>query len=47
MPSAQLGISHSTISDHIVKANRFIKTYLTSRTDVALSLVITFISGDL
>jgi len=45
--SAQLGISHSTISDHIVKANRFIKTYLTSRTDVALSLVITFISGDL
>ncbi|SEJ57938.1 RNA polymerase sigma-70 factor, ECF subfamily [Dyadobacter sp. SG02] len=45
--SAQLGISHSTISDHIVKANRFIKTYLTSRTDVALSLIITFIGSDL
>ncbi|SDF86936.1 RNA polymerase sigma-70 factor, ECF subfamily [Dyadobacter soli] len=45
--SAQLGISHSTISDHIVKANRFIKTYLTSRTDVALSLIITLIGTDL
>ncbi len=45
--SAQLGISHSTISDHIVKANRFIKTYLTSRTDVTLSLIITFIGADL
>lgn len=45
--SAQLGISHSTISDHIVKANRFIKTYLTSRTDVTLSLIIAFIGADL
>ncbi len=45
--SAQLGISHSTISDHIVKANRFIKTYLTTRTDVALSLIITVITADL
>jgi RNA polymerase sigma-70 factor (family 1) len=45
--SSQLGISHSTISDHIVKANRFIKAYLTSRTDLALSLMITLIGADL
>ena len=45
--SAQLCMSQSTISDRIVKANRVSKTYLTSRTDVALSLIITFIGADL
>lgn len=45
--SVQLGISPSTISDHIVKANRFIKTYLNSRTDVALSLIVAVLTGDL
>ncbi|RNI33826.1 hypothetical protein EFY79_17715 [Hanamia caeni] len=29
--SLQLGVSCSTISDHIVKANRFIKTILLGR----------------
>ncbi|WP_353720003.1 sigma-70 family RNA polymerase sigma factor [Dyadobacter sp. 676] len=45
--SVQLGISPSTISDHIVKANRFIKAYLNSRTDVAFSLVIALLGADL
>ncbi|MCE6989701.1 RNA polymerase sigma factor [Dyadobacter sp. CY323] len=35
-----LEISHSTISDHIVKANRAIKKYLQAHGDVAVSLLI-------
>jgi RNA polymerase sigma-70 factor (family 1) len=35
-----LGISHSTISDHIVKANRAIKKYLQMQGDVAVAFLI-------
>jgi RNA polymerase sigma-70 factor (family 1) len=35
--ASTLGISVSTISDHIVKANRALKTYLHGHTDIAIS----------
>lgn len=38
--AALLGISISTISDHIVKANRTLKVYLHHNADIAISLTI-------
>ena len=35
-----MGVSTATINDHIVKANRFLKTYLTKYTDLVLAWLV-------
>lgn len=38
--SQQLGISKSTVNDHLLKANRFLKDYFTANKDAAIPLMV-------
>lgn len=45
--ASSLAISTSTISDHIVKANRFIKKFVLTHKDLALSLSVSLLMADI